>query len=44
MTGPWVAGWRASGALQVAANEDVVPLAELHRACETARGMLAGVR
>jgi phosphopentomutase len=39
-TGAWIVYTSADSVFQVAANEGVVPLAELHRACEVAREML----
>jgi len=39
-TGNWILYTSADSVFQVAANETVVPLDELYRACETARGML----
>jgi len=39
-TGAWIVYTSADSVFQVAAHEDVVPLAELHRACEIARAML----
>jgi phosphopentomutase len=39
-TGGWIVYTSADSVFQVAANEEVIPLAELHRACEVARAML----
>ncbi|HEX6629292.1 MAG TPA: phosphopentomutase [Gemmatimonadaceae bacterium] len=39
-TGRWIVYTSADSVFQVAANEEVIPLAELYRACELARGML----
>lgn len=39
-TGAWILYTSADSVFQVAAHEGVVPLAELYRACEIARGML----
>jgi len=39
-TGAWIVYTSADSVFQVAAHERVVPLAELYRACETARAML----
>jgi phosphopentomutase len=39
-TGGWIVYTSADSVFQVAANEDVIPLAELYRACEQARAML----
>lgn len=39
-TGSWILYTSADSVFQVAAHEDVVPLDELYRACETAREML----
>jgi phosphopentomutase len=39
-TGAWIIYTSADSVFQVAANEEVVPLAELHKACEVARDML----
>jgi phosphopentomutase len=39
-TGAWILYTSADSVFQVAAHEAVVPLAELHAACETARRML----
>jgi phosphopentomutase len=39
-TGAWILYTSADSVFQVAAHEGVVPLAELHAACETAREML----
>jgi phosphopentomutase len=39
-TGAWIVYTSADSVFQVAAHEDVVPLAELYRACEAARAML----
>ena len=39
-TGAWIVYTSADSVFQVAAHEEVVPLTELYRACEIARGML----
>ena len=39
-TGKWILYTSADSVFQIAAHEGVVPLAELYRACETARHML----
>ena len=39
-TGAWILYTSADSVFQVAANEDIVPIAELHAACKTARAML----
>jgi phosphopentomutase len=39
-TGSWILYTSADSVFQIAANEGVVPLEELYRACETARDML----
>jgi phosphopentomutase len=39
-TGSWILYTSADSVFQVAANEEVIPLAELYRACELAREML----
>ncbi|HET7632273.1 MAG TPA: phosphopentomutase [Gemmatimonadaceae bacterium] len=39
-TGKWIVYTSADSVFQVAAHEQVVPLAELYHACEVARGML----
>ena len=39
-TGAWIVYTSADSVFQIAAHEDVVPLAELYRACEIAREML----
>ena len=39
-TGSWIVYTSADSVFQVAAHESVVPLAELYRACELARGLL----
>ena len=39
-TGAWILYTSADSVFQVAANEDVIPLAELYAACETARALL----
>ena len=39
-TGSWIVYTSADSVFQVAAHEGVVPLVELYRACEIARGML----
>jgi phosphopentomutase len=41
-TGKWILYTSADSVCQLAAHEDLVPLAELYAACETARGLLAG--
>lgn len=41
-SGAWIVYTSADSVFQVAAHEDVVPLAELYRACGIAREMLAG--
>jgi phosphopentomutase len=41
-TGKWIVYTSADSVFQVAAHEDTVPLAELYRACEIARGLLTG--
>src|SRR5207247_10766724 len=41
-TGKWIVYTSADSVFQVAAHEETVPLAELYRACEVARGMLVG--
>ena len=41
-TGRWIVYTSADSVFQVAAHEDTVPLAELYRACEAARGLLQG--
>ena len=41
-TGKWIVYTSADSVFQVAAHEDVVPLAELYAACEAARAMLSG--
>jgi phosphopentomutase len=41
-TGSWIVYTSADSVFQVAAHEDVVPLAELYRACAEARAMLVG--
>ena len=41
-TGKWILYTSADSVCQLAAHEDIVPLAELYRACETAQGLLAG--
>jgi phosphopentomutase len=40
LTGSWIVYTSADSVFQIAAHEQVVPLAELYRACETARKML----
>ena len=40
-TGGWIVYTSADSVFQVAANEEVIPLEELYRACEVARAMLA---
>jgi phosphopentomutase len=39
-TGAWIVYTSADSVFQIAAHEDVVPLAELYAACETARALL----
>jgi phosphopentomutase len=39
-SGSWIVYTSADSVFQIAADEDVIPLTELHRACETARAML----
>jgi len=39
-TGAWIVYTSADSVFQIAADEAVIPLAELYRACETARSML----
>ncbi len=39
-TGAWILYTSADSVFQVAANEDVIPLEELYRACQAARDML----
>jgi phosphopentomutase len=39
-TGSWIVYTSADSVFQIAAHEDVIPLEELYRACETARAML----
>jgi len=41
-TGRWIVYTSADSVFQVAAHEEVIPLDELYRACELARGMLQG--
>jgi phosphopentomutase len=41
-TGDWIVYTSADSVFQVAAHEEVIPLAELYAACETARAMLQG--
>jgi phosphopentomutase len=41
-TGKWIVYTSADSVFQVAAHQDVVPLDELYRACQTARAMLVG--
>jgi phosphopentomutase len=41
-TGDWIVYTSADSVFQVAAHEETVPLAELYRACGTARELLAG--
>lgn len=41
-TGKWIVYTSADSVFQVAAHEDVVPVAELYRACETARALCQG--
>jgi phosphopentomutase len=40
VTGSWIVYTSADSVFQIAADENVIPLTELHRACETARAML----
>ena len=40
--GKWIVYTSADSVFQIAAHEEVVPLAELYRACEAARAMLQG--
>jgi phosphopentomutase len=39
-TGSWIVYTSADSVFQIAANEEVIPLGELYRACEIARAML----
>src|SRR6202043_471517 len=39
-TGSWIVYTSADSVFQIAADEGVIPLTELHRACEVARAML----
>jgi phosphopentomutase len=39
-TGGWIVYTSADSVFQIAADENVIPLSELHRACETARVLL----
>jgi phosphopentomutase len=39
-SGSWIVYTSADSVFQIAADEDVIPLPELYRACETARAML----
>jgi phosphopentomutase len=41
-TGKWIVYTSADSVFQVAAHETTVPVEELYRACETARGLLQG--
>ncbi|MBQ9774127.1 MAG: phosphopentomutase [Clostridia bacterium] len=41
-TGDWIVYTSADSVFQVAAHDAVVPVAELYRCCELARGMLSG--
>ena len=41
-TGKWILYTSADSVCQIAAHEDLVPVSELYRACETARGLLTG--
>lgn len=41
-TGHWIVYTSADSVFQIAAHEQVVPLDELYRACEIARGILSG--
>jgi len=41
-TGAWIVYTSADSVFQIAAHEEVVPLAELYRACEIARELTAG--
>lgn len=40
ITGSWIVYTSADSVFQVAAHEEIIPLGELYRACETARRML----
>lgn len=42
LTGKWIVYTSADSVFQVAAHEDVVPLAELYAACQVARELLVG--
>ncbi|HEX9166028.1 MAG TPA: phosphopentomutase [Gemmatimonadales bacterium] len=41
-SGQWIVYTSADSVFQIAAHEDVVPVAELYAACRTARGLLQG--
>ncbi len=41
-TGAWILYTSADSVFQIAAHEDVIPLAELYRACQTARNLCSG--
>jgi phosphopentomutase len=41
-TGEWIVYTSADSVFQIAAHEQTVPLAQLYRACEIARGLLVG--
>ena len=41
-TGEWIVYTSADSVFQIAAHEDIVPIAELYAACETARDLLTG--
>lgn len=41
-SGDWIVYTSADSVFQIAAHEEVVPLEELYRACETARALLTG--
>jgi len=41
-TGKWIVYTSADSVFQVAAHQEIVPLKELYRACELARGILTG--
>ena len=41
-TGRWILYTSADSVCQIAAHEELVPVAELYRACEAARGLLTG--
>ena len=42
-TGAWIVYTSADSVFQIAAHESVIPVAELYRACDIARGLCAGV-